>query len=110
MMHWSDFKKHVEKYADKNKSVVELKKEMIVILFYIVVLFSVFMMSTFMAFFSFHGSAFGFFITALSCGLLSNFFVVLLMQQSLYIFLRKQFDHFDKEHFDERMRSGDDAG
>lgn len=103
MMHWSDFKKKIKEQSDENKTVDELEKGQKVSYLYILVFFALFFIAstTSMCAFSVIDGNVGVVLVAVYSGFLMILFTILMVQQSLYIFMRKQFNMREKESFED---------
>lgn len=96
---------------DENKSVKELEKGNRVNLVYTIGLFTLFFTASILTLcaFSIIDSTKGVVLVAVYSGLLMNLFAILMVHQSLYIFLRKKFRMIEKEDFEDPVMVDNDA-
>jgi len=91
----------IDEVKDENKSVKELERGQRVMGFYVLVCFGFFYLLSLYSLSLLFGinKLFALAATGVFCGLLMLLFALLMIHQSLYIFLRKQFCMVEKEDF-----------
>lgn len=99
----------IKEVKDENKSVKELKQGQRVMGFYVLVSFCFFYFLSLYSLSLLFGinELFALAATAVFCGVLMLLFALLMIHQSLYIFLRKQSCMVEKEDFEDIMGDND---